>query len=730
MAVTGLLAGTLLSAGAVLAVHDLDFQLDGDTTETGYTLPPLSSPSKDWDSLFTALGANTSEINPTNNPGFTHGDFVRDFRLKISRTDCSLTSVDDTLPFCTLDTTTFATGSKDTLNMNPGWQCNKDNNVNSKIDIMNAYAAAYTAAGGDKILYFGLDKNKDNGNNNVGFWFLQGNSDCDATNGTSTFSGSHSDGDVLVVAAFTSGGGVSNVTAYRWAGGASGCIDSQGNADPHTGGCDGLGFGQGGDCKLTGTPDSLCATTNAKCTTAGFACNLPWNDNVTTKWLTSDATLGVGHTVVPPDFFEGGINLTDIFAAGGDLPPSCFNTFVADTRSSQSLTATLFDFARGQLGECSASITTQASTNGSVVPGALVHDTATITGTTGSGTPPFPSSDESTGGTNVKFYICELLASGACTSTAVQVGNTEGEELSPTATPGQSTATSDDYDTTNAAPGRYCFYAVWPGDSNYANGASGGAAATECFTVAKLPTTTVTTPGTLSGTTFTPITTIALGGSVVDRAVVTGSAAGGDPTGNVNFFVCAIASGTCATGGTAVAGNPVALVSDGVAATYTSIAYSGAFTPTAIGRYCFRAEYGGSTVYNSSSDSASTECFTVTTTSSGASAQRWLPNDRIVVTSVGQDVAGTLSITLRAATCTGTVVYTEPVPNSGAFTATTTGALYNTTNASVFVGTKSDGTAGLDPGTYYWSITFTPTNTLASGFTKCETSTLTINNNP
>ena len=101
-----------------------------------------------------------------------------------------------------------------------------------------------------------------------------------------------------------------------------------------------------------------------------------------------------------------------------------------------------------------------------------------------------------------------------------------------------------------------------------------------------------------------------------------------------------------------------------------------------------------------------------------------------MVTSAHANLAGTLSITLRSGTCTGTVVYTEPVPNGGAFTATTAGAVYNTTNATVFVGTNPDGTAGLAAGTYFWSVTFTPTSSFATGFTKCETSTLTINNNP
>ena len=89
--------------------------------------------------------------------------------------------------------------------------------------------------------------------------------------------------------------------------------------------------------------DSICATTNSG--------TLAFNGNITTKWRTSDATLGPGFTVVPPDFFEGAVNLTKVFAASGGAP-SCFNTFIADTRSSTALTATLFDYARGQIGSC------------------------------------------------------------------------------------------------------------------------------------------------------------------------------------------------------------------------------------------------------------------------------------------------------------------------------------------------------------------------------------------
>jgi hypothetical protein len=471
MAIAGLSVALLTVTGLALAVHDLDFQLDGDTTTTDQTPGSPGTPTRDWDSLFNADGTNTNVISPTNNPGFTHGDFVRDFRLKVSRTDCSLTSTDATKPFCTADTTTFATGSKDILAIS-GWQCNKDNNVNSKIDIMNAYAASYKAANGDRIIYFGLDKNKDNGNNNVGFWFLQGNADCDATNGTATWSGSHTDGDVLVVSEFTNGGGVSGITAYQWAGGANGCIDSDGDANR----CDGLSFGQGGDCKATlSGGDNICATTNSGPTEE--------NDAITTNWLTADATLGVGHTVVPPDFFEGGINITKIFEESGSTAPSCFNTFVGDTRSSQELTATLFDYARGQLGECAATIvTTPSLTTTTVGATGAITDLAKVSGTNSTG----GAGPKPTG--TVSFFLCGPGVTSCTTGGTAVTGNPVTLIDCVPDVAGSSCATSGDVRSlvTAGGVGKYCFRAVYaPGtDPNYQ--ASAGildGSATECFTV-------------------------------------------------------------------------------------------------------------------------------------------------------------------------------------------------------------------------------------------------------
>ena len=145
-----------LGVGPAFAVHDAAFQLDGDVSASTTTAVGGTTQTVDWDSIFTAAGAKKSPL-PT---GFTSAVFDRDFVTNANGT------------FNTSDATTFTTGSKDTLPIS-GWQCTASANVNSKIDVMNSYATAYTAANGDQILYFALERNANTGDANVAFWFLQ-----------------------------------------------------------------------------------------------------------------------------------------------------------------------------------------------------------------------------------------------------------------------------------------------------------------------------------------------------------------------------------------------------------------------------------------------------------------------------------------------------------------------------------------------------------------------------
>ncbi|TMK29184.1 MAG: hypothetical protein E6G61_10385, partial [Actinobacteria bacterium] len=116
----------LFVAQPALAAHDLAFQLDGDVDHTTTTSVGGATQAYDWDSFFgltgsclgttglaTCLSQNTLTATQMTD-GFTNLAGVVDFRLKGTAASPS---------FDTSDRTTFATGSKDTLNITPGWQC-------------------------------------------------------------------------------------------------------------------------------------------------------------------------------------------------------------------------------------------------------------------------------------------------------------------------------------------------------------------------------------------------------------------------------------------------------------------------------------------------------------------------------------------------------------------------------------------------------------------------------
>jgi hypothetical protein len=152
---------------------------------------------------------------------------------------------------------------------------------------------------------------------------------------------------------------------------------------------------------------------------------------------------------------------------------------------------------------------------------------------------------------------------------------------------------------TPTAAGTYTWAVLYGGDSNYNSFQTcGGSGETTTITQAT------------TGTTSLPsATAVVVGTPTTDTATVTGNATLGSPGGTVSFHVCGpltSASG-CATGGTAI-GTPVTLV-PGVNG--TSSATSAQFTPSVTGTYCFRADYGGSPGYTASSDSTTTECFSV-----------------------------------------------------------------------------------------------------------------------
>jgi hypothetical protein len=693
----------LFAVAGAQAVHDLSFQLDGDVAAGPATHIGTGTQSVDWASLFNASG--TPGALPA---GFTASSFTRDFGLDPG---CSLTAATGT--FCTSDTTTYATGSKDTLSITPGWQCSFSSNVNSKIDIMNAYAASFTdPSTSHKIMYFALERNTNTGDGNVGFWFLQSSASCAAASGNAPFVGHHTDGDLLIVSAFTKGGGVSGINAYRW------------NGDDATGSLGTNPIGSGGDCQGATGLDAICATTNGSAPP-----NL--NGPITTPWLTSNKADGVGHTLQASEFFEGGVDLTT-----EHLDTECFQTFIGDTRSSQSLTATLFDFAGGTLGSCSSGVVTtpSAGQNGTVSIGAGASlsetDSALIT-TVGAAT---------FGGT-VKFYLCGPLASNStsnCSTGGVQIGTPSTGE---TVTGAAGTATVGSDTATVTKVGRYCWRAEYSGDSVKGVPASSDPAATdttsltECFTVTPL---TPTLPTSATGS-------VLLGTAIDDTATLTGTAnqpgTGGLGTGGtINPTTAGVAAGGTITfslygpSATSVCtaanliGTSVVTVSGDAAYTASSGTVTGTLTPTAVGTYRWIAIYSPDSSGNTLAPNPAGACgdtgevSIITGAASLSTTQNWLPNDTAHITSpAGTTLGGTVTFTLyndgSCGTGGGSSQYTSgALAIPGTSSGTANDRTISTANTTFKVTTANDAVA------WSWKVLYDDTNLTDPSFV-CETTT-------
>jgi uncharacterized repeat protein (TIGR01451 family) len=270
-----------LTTAPVGAVHDLGlFELDRNPQDDAVA-------GDDWETLITGNGGS------------------------VAKTDIPIVDADSPT-----DTTYFSGGGSKDVNDVTQWLHSATDVAPDKDEILNAFAAAYRAADGDLIIYFGLDRFANNGDAQVGFWFFQNEI---SLNPDGTFSGVHTVGDVLVLAHFSGGGRIDSIEAFEWVG-----PPDPDNLAPLFG-------GQGVDCVGALAGDNLCGTVNRV--------------NTPTEWAYTPKS---GTTGIYPQgsFFEGGINITE--AVGG----ACFSSFLAETRSSTSLTAQLKDFALGAFNLC------------------------------------------------------------------------------------------------------------------------------------------------------------------------------------------------------------------------------------------------------------------------------------------------------------------------------------------------------------------------------------------
>jgi hypothetical protein len=191
----------------------------------------------------------------------------------------------------------FTEGSKDfLLAADLRWAVSQ---TKAKNDIANA-AALLT----DGKLFFAGDRTSNNGDAQIAFWFyLNGTAPHVRADGVQDFAPEHVIGDLLILADFTGGGRNATVTVLKW-------VETGGNV-PNTNG-----------------------TLNTTNIVGIVAENNAGAVAIPTGWIFT------GNTFATNEFYEGVVDL-----AGLNLPSLCFSSFLLETRSSQSITASLDDFA-------------------------------------------------------------------------------------------------------------------------------------------------------------------------------------------------------------------------------------------------------------------------------------------------------------------------------------------------------------------------------------------------
>ena len=334
------LGGALIVGLAVVpaaAIDDLGImELDGNIAAD-------AAPGTDWGSVFTNY-ANASTVCPgeiTTNVGTTPAGTI------------------DTVFVCDHepgqvgpDPTYWDPSTKDDQPVNAGassnvWKCGSVAHPTDKNEIVNAYSLAATVpAGGpagdvgDLILYAGGERLDNNGDAFFGVWFFQAEVGCNTSTGF--FEGEKTDGDILVLVNIAGSGDVTSVQVFSWHPNAAAPDTDPGTFNLIT---------SGAECSQSTDPtpgngqtdDDVCAEA-----LVGSIAFPPWPAR-------EKAEGGPTKTVNQYDtteFFEVGINLTDVFAGGVPGNEPCISSYLTETRSSSSISATLKDFASGSLDTC------------------------------------------------------------------------------------------------------------------------------------------------------------------------------------------------------------------------------------------------------------------------------------------------------------------------------------------------------------------------------------------
>lgn len=349
---------------------DNSFQLDGQAKQNAggtagadlwtctYPGPGgTSAPCDFWDLINQAGNTNSS---PSGGPGTP---------LAHAITGLSSHAFASTFVYGGASSDSFAKGSKDYEDVT-SWRCSSTPTP-GKDTLTNGYAAAYEPDG-HLMVAFGADRYSVQGDADIGFWFFQDSVVCDPATGQ--FSGAHKPGDILVVSKFVGGGTTPQVAVYEWD--PADCGSATNNSSPAVGECANANlmteFIADAACS-TGYGDSSGPSSSA----AGGACSVTNENDIQVTWPYSgkvsvpggtDAYGNTTYGVPAQAFFTGGADITALLK--GQTP--CFSSFLEDTRSSQSVSATLKDFLGGSFPVCGLSAT-KTCTGATIVGGDSVQ---------------------------------------------------------------------------------------------------------------------------------------------------------------------------------------------------------------------------------------------------------------------------------------------------------------------------------------------------------------------
>ena len=185
----------------------------------------------------------------------------------------------------------------------------------NQVKVVDANNVTQTLNG--NFIVFAGDRTSNNGDAQIGFWFFLNGTHPVDQNGIKNFQPEHVRGDLLVLADFTGGGRLGTVNVYRWVGG--GPLTPGSSYVPNS----------NNNLETTNIPSSV-AENNANV----YPVPAGWGY--------------VGATYNTNAFYEGYLDLSQV---GGINSFTCSATFILETRSSQSITASLDDFVGGTLGE-------------------------------------------------------------------------------------------------------------------------------------------------------------------------------------------------------------------------------------------------------------------------------------------------------------------------------------------------------------------------------------------